>query len=994
MRRRDSLFPPFPAPLSTILEAVEVPDDPLPQIDPPLEPRDEAVFLLQVASEIEHALMVQYLYAAYSLESSNAKAKGWQDALLAIAKEEMGHLLTVQNILLAIGGPVSLERDEYPFLSRLYPIPFELKRVSRETLGFYVLAEMPSRTVLTPAENVTVSQIIQELNLPPGRVVNRVGRVYNRVLEVVGSLQSDDFVTEAAEFQADGAQWLAGDFGSFNLLIPRVSNRDQALAALRAIGIQGEGELSGTESRTHFDRFLAIYREFIAEAAPAVRPVPDNPNVPSLRENEDASSITDPEARRWAQLANLRYRMLLQFLSHYLRAKQGEDPAGRDLLRTWTFDEMRTLGALARKLGTLPQKPGGGPGRAAPPFEYPFSLVPPVGDPQRWRWHLDVALAAQRLIGQINSPELAALQTRTQAQIDALQQRAGTIREIKEIRLLPPLAIGRMGSSPDPMDAYDVQLPDDVVGYRKLVPAETLRVDTATGRISSAATPAQVRFRDANGRIRPVAPFFEVWARFTDSGPLVPLTERHLRMLGLSPASVRWTVRAGNMKAFRRTGAAGDRITATASNFSDHGLKALNGAAANFIAGRTIPFGNVQYIQPTADFPEIRLRYTPGPGRVYGPTQAFPGMGVVYNGPTGPWDNHNDSQPPQNSPTARARRSTIPVFIYARRRTPPTSNRSLGYLDDSCDGIIDVQLEHQGRTHRSSARFSSGPPDFAPDSFHMRSLADDLAQMALGPDNVAFATEAELADSVTDFMRRAMETMRLLDPNNLNQIFQVFPNAQTVRYGPVLQIHQGVVRSLAGLKRAAGTPERAAAVQALRQMAGILRPFNRTFDSSPENRRRMPVLMRGADGEDLIMGRRQLALVNKAIEVFSAGGGGGGGGGVGTPASRMLTMISALSGFSSLHGGVATPTGPLSARFGQPQQVLDFLTTANAQTQRAQAVGVQGQPLVVPGQPEASAFFRMINTPGHIMSSQIAGYTADGRTGVQIVREWILSLPS
>src|SRR4051812_20360599 len=38
----------------------------LPTHDPPLAPRDEASFLLHVAAEIEHALMVQYLYAAYS----------------------------------------------------------------------------------------------------------------------------------------------------------------------------------------------------------------------------------------------------------------------------------------------------------------------------------------------------------------------------------------------------------------------------------------------------------------------------------------------------------------------------------------------------------------------------------------------------------------------------------------------------------------------------------------------------------------------------------------------------------------------------------------------------------------------------------------------------------------------------------------------------------------------------------------------------------------
>ena len=65
-----------------------------------------AVMLLQIGASIEHALMVQYLYAAYSLRDDHAKAKKWRKTLLAIAREEMGHLLTVQNILTLLGAAV------------------------------------------------------------------------------------------------------------------------------------------------------------------------------------------------------------------------------------------------------------------------------------------------------------------------------------------------------------------------------------------------------------------------------------------------------------------------------------------------------------------------------------------------------------------------------------------------------------------------------------------------------------------------------------------------------------------------------------------------------------------------------------------------------------------------------------------------------------------------------------------------------------------------
>ena len=84
---------------------------------PELTWRDHAIMLLHVAASIEHALMVQYLFAAYSLggggvpETHRPMVEGWRNSILAVAKEEMGHLLTVQNIAALLGGPVSLDRE-------------------------------------------------------------------------------------------------------------------------------------------------------------------------------------------------------------------------------------------------------------------------------------------------------------------------------------------------------------------------------------------------------------------------------------------------------------------------------------------------------------------------------------------------------------------------------------------------------------------------------------------------------------------------------------------------------------------------------------------------------------------------------------------------------------------------------------------------------------------------------------------------------------------
>jgi rubrerythrin len=106
------------------------------------------VFLLSMAAEIEHSLMVQYLYAAYSLGGAQVPPQHrdsvleWQQVVLGIAKEEMGHLVTVQNVLKLLGGP-HLDREDYPSVSSFYPYAFTLEPVSQKSLAKYVVAESP-----------------------------------------------------------------------------------------------------------------------------------------------------------------------------------------------------------------------------------------------------------------------------------------------------------------------------------------------------------------------------------------------------------------------------------------------------------------------------------------------------------------------------------------------------------------------------------------------------------------------------------------------------------------------------------------------------------------------------------------------------------------------------------------------------------------------------------------------------------------------------------
>jgi hypothetical protein len=82
---------------------------------------------------------------------------------------------------------------------------------------------------------------------------------------------------------------------------------------------------------------------------------------------------------------------------------------------------------------------------------------------------------------------------------------------------------------------------------------ETLVVDR-NGEVHAKPFPFDVKFRDAQGNIRPVSPFLEIWALLAGSDELVPLTKDLLKEAKATPVDMKWSIHVGNIKAFRRTG--------------------------------------------------------------------------------------------------------------------------------------------------------------------------------------------------------------------------------------------------------------------------------------------------------------------------------------------------------------------------------------------------------------------------------------------------------
>ena len=96
-----------------------------------MEPHDrgELLRLLARASELEHSLMCQYLFAAYSFKQSTDegltdeqlnRAFEWERLILLVARQEMEHLGLVTNLVSAVGGAPTLGHPRFPYATPLY----------------------------------------------------------------------------------------------------------------------------------------------------------------------------------------------------------------------------------------------------------------------------------------------------------------------------------------------------------------------------------------------------------------------------------------------------------------------------------------------------------------------------------------------------------------------------------------------------------------------------------------------------------------------------------------------------------------------------------------------------------------------------------------------------------------------------------------------------------------------------------------------------------
>ena len=333
-----------------------------------LPSREQLLYWLHEASEIEHHLMCCYLYAAFSLKRvepqwSDAQREAvarWRDTIMSVVFEEMTHLALVGNLVNALGGSPHMGRPPFPVDAGPYPAGFviRLQPFSMATIEHFKFLERPVSEELADAESFAPQRQykrgVPEGRLSPGpRDYATVGELYEVLAQSLDACAAA--LGEAALFVGAPALQVDATLAPLHGVIA-VTDLRSARAAIETIVTQGEG--AGSESTdSHFCRFTRIGEELAAlmAADPGFEPAwpaATNPvmNAP-VHSSADRVHISEPRIARWLDIGNAMYTTSLRCLL------QGFSVRERRAKATWlaaSFSLMRALVPVGQGLASRP----------------------------------------------------------------------------------------------------------------------------------------------------------------------------------------------------------------------------------------------------------------------------------------------------------------------------------------------------------------------------------------------------------------------------------------------------------------------------------------------------------------------------------------------------------------------------------------------------------------------------------------------------------------
>jgi hypothetical protein len=388
-----------------------------------IDTREELINVLTEAAELEHGLLCQYLFAAFSMKRHTSEnvtwpqlelIRGWEAHILRVAREEMAHLGTVSNLLTAIGAAPQFRRPNFPQPARYFPEPtpsgarhveFALEPFSARALDRFIRFEMPE------------DELDKETIAPDPIKYVTVGDLYGQIREAFESMDEEElFIGPRAAQDTD--DWSA------NLSLLNVVDRDTAVQAIEFIIEQGEAAPQKSPA-SHWATFMRVREALRDEAerdpnfAPA-RPVVCNPLT---REHHDSSPrdtgitiIADPDTLEVAELFNAVYgSMMLMLMQFYAFAGEAfEQREGlRATIRQMMSGVVRPLGEVLTQMLASPDLPGM---TAGPGFEFYTDLRIPSDRKNSW------AIFHERLVHEAQACARLALKDRAPRRLAYLHE--------------------------------------------------------------------------------------------------------------------------------------------------------------------------------------------------------------------------------------------------------------------------------------------------------------------------------------------------------------------------------------------------------------------------------------------------------------------------------------------------------------------------------------------------------------------------------------------
>ncbi len=403
-----------------------------------IKTREELYRALRQAATIELAVMLQYLFALWSIPTYSAGVTyvergewtprqlrlmcgagphvldgGIRGDLQGVAREEMIHFLVINNIIMATGQPFHLPNIDFGTVNSQLPVPLDfcLEAFGRGSLQRFIALEHPYGLV-RDISDISGNDSVAATKSSPSYPYGSLSELYSAIREAIQRIP-DVIIVEPGRGGGEHHLFMRE---SLNLTHPdyqlEVDDVTSAVFAIDFVTEHGEGNvlesvLPGDES--HFDTFLRISELLTSEytTGPGGRRTPWNPAYPVMRNptlhagNSASDLVTNQEARAAMELFNRSYAITMQLMVQHF-GHIPDKSLRRSRLMNSAIDLMTgVLRPLGEHIVTLSS---GRPGRTAGPSfemdrEVPFSTRPDVAKKWFGTMFAELSVDAEKVTG-------------------------------------------------------------------------------------------------------------------------------------------------------------------------------------------------------------------------------------------------------------------------------------------------------------------------------------------------------------------------------------------------------------------------------------------------------------------------------------------------------------------------------------------------------------------------------------------------------------------